>query len=242
MVSDNLLYYVYILIDPRDNKIFYVGKGCGNRIFQHANDAIKSDKKSDKLDLIRDIRTSGANVRYYIIRHGLTENDAYLVESVMIDFLTFKDFSFIANISNIQAGHHQWDKGIKTVEELEMLYNCPPIERRHKLLCININRTYSSETDIYEATRKSWCLDKRKADKADYVVSEYHGVIRAIFEVNEKGWQLQQEDITLNAGKAKRRYFFEGYPVEDTNILERYLNKHLPEKKRGQANPIWYLY
>jgi len=195
IVCEKLLYYVYILIDPRDDKIFYVGKGCGNRVFQHANDAIKSDKKSDKLDLIRDIRISGNDVRYYIIRHGLTKNDAYLVESVMIDFLTYKTFSFVAKISNIQAGHHQWDKGIKTVEELEMLYNCPPVERRHKLLCVNINRTYSAETDIYEATRKSWCLDKRKADKADYVVSEYHGVIRAIFKVNLRFASTNRDEI-----------------------------------------------
>ena len=32
---EELKYYVYCLIDPRDSKIFYVGKGKGNRVFQY---------------------------------------------------------------------------------------------------------------------------------------------------------------------------------------------------------------
>ena len=107
---------------------------------------------------------------------------------------------------------------------------------------MNINSTYKKERDIYEATRKSWRVNKFKADKADFVVGEYHGVIRAVFEVNEKGWQLKHGGIISDVGKSKRRYFFEGRHVEDKDILDRYLNKRLPEKKKGQRNPIWYLY
>lgn len=29
------MFYVYNLIDPRDNSIFYVGKGKGNRMYKH---------------------------------------------------------------------------------------------------------------------------------------------------------------------------------------------------------------
>lgn len=243
VVADSLKYYVYILIDPRDNKIFYVGKGSRNRLFQHVNEAESTNAESDKLDIIRAIKESGNKVKYYIVRHGLeTSAEALLVESVMIDFLTFRDFGFIAKISNIQAGHHQWDKGLKTVEEIEEIYDCPLVERKHKLLCVNINSTYKKERNIYEATRKSWRVNKFKADKADFVVGEYHGVIRAVFEVNEKGWQLQHGGIISDVGKAKRRYFFEGRYVEDKDILDRYLNKRLSEKKKGQRNPIWYLY
>ena len=32
-------YYVYRLIDPRNLQTFYVGKGCGDRVYQHAKEA-----------------------------------------------------------------------------------------------------------------------------------------------------------------------------------------------------------
>ncbi len=34
-VADQLKYYVYLYIDPRDSKTFYIGKGTGNRAFTH---------------------------------------------------------------------------------------------------------------------------------------------------------------------------------------------------------------
>lgn len=128
LTQETLGYYVYLLINPLDNKIFYIGKGKGNRVFNHAKAASLVWLENDKLNLTRDIIGKGQKVKYYILRHGMTEKEAYLVESAFIDFLTFKDFSFVANITNIVAGYNQWDKGLKTVEEIELLYNCLPLD------------------------------------------------------------------------------------------------------------------
>ena len=247
LVQETLGYYVYLLISPLDNKIFYIGKGKGNRLFDHAKAVPLAWIESDKLNIIRNIIDKGENVKCYILRHGMTEKEAYLVESAFIDFLTFRNFSFVANITNIVAGHNQWDKGLKTVEEIELLYNCLPLDienKAHKLLCININGTYNSSSDIYEITRKSWVLNPNRANQADYVVAEYRGIIRAIFKVDKKRWQRveSKENAEYFKGKSKARYYFEGEKVLDKEIQEMYLNKSLPKKEKGQANPIWYLY
>ena len=47
-------------------KIFYIGKGCGNRIFDHCNDAINEEDESLKLNLISEIIAEGFKVKHYI--------------------------------------------------------------------------------------------------------------------------------------------------------------------------------
>ena len=39
-VAERLKWYVYRLIDPRNGETFYVGKGQGDRIFQHVKGAL----------------------------------------------------------------------------------------------------------------------------------------------------------------------------------------------------------
>lgn len=238
--EEALQYYVYLLVDPRSNKIFYVGKGKGDRVFNHLRCAESSDAESEKLNTIRDIQKAGMEVRYYIVRHGMEkESEAFLVESVLIDLLTFRDFCSVANITNIQAGHHQFDRGIKTAEELEALYNGGELEEHgivDRVLTININGTYNlhrdEENGLYEATRKSWKLSPRRAEKVQYVLGEYRGVVRAIF-VPEK-WEHEKGN--------DKRWLFEGYEVTEQNnpeIYHRYINKHLP-KSKGTQNPLHY--
>lgn len=63
-VKQKLGYYVYALADPRDNKIFYIGKGINNRIFQHEE---KLDN-SNKSNRIKEILSSGNKIKTnYII-------------------------------------------------------------------------------------------------------------------------------------------------------------------------------
>lgn len=244
--QEELKSYVYILIDPRDNKIFYVGKGYGNRVFSHINEAIFNPSETEKLEIIRAIKIENLKVKHFIIKHGLEENEALIVESVLIDFLTFRDFAEVAKISNIVAGHNSFNQGIKTVNECEILYNCEELKKenvKHKILVININKTFDSKRNrknddpvynrpnIYEATRGWWVLDNNRAKKAEYVLAEYRGVIRAIFTPEK--WLQAIED------RGRKRWGFEGTEVSDKEVIDLYMNKAVP-KIRGMANPIRY--
>jgi hypothetical protein len=244
--QEELKYYVYALIDPRDNKIFYIGKGYGNRVFFHINETIINPTESEKLGIIRTIKIANECVKHVIVRHGLEEREAFLVESVLIENLTFKDFSEVAKITNIVAGHHSFYRGIMTADECEILYNCEVLnveQVNHQVLLININRTFDGKknrkntdpiyirSNIYEATRGWWVLDVGRARNVEYVLAEYKGVIRAVFKPRK--WVQDIEN------RGERRWGFEGDEVLDKEILHLYLNKAVL-KIQGMANPVRY--
>lgn len=240
-VIEALQYYVYCLVDPRDKKIFYIGKGVGNRVFNHAADALKEELESDKLDTIREIHRQGLDVSYYIIRHGMTNDEALMVESVLIDMFTYGQFNLESTLTNIQAGHHQWDKGVKTIEEINVLYDCSDIQpiSNERLICININKTYNrpntdyygKRDNIYEATRKYWRLNGNRARTADYVLAVYQGIVRAVFKPLE--WHIS--DVKFETGD---RWEFTGTEIEDSPYLNVSVKEYI---KHGNQNPIFYI-
>ena len=230
-------FYVYALIDPRDNKPFYVGKGKDNRVFEHVDDAIKDQKKSYKLEKIREIRKSGGKTKHIIIRHGLTEDDSFLVESSIIDFMRY----FNTNLTNEVFGHHTSEFGVKTANEIIRKYNAEPLRKLfHNVVIININRTYEKAkggVSIYEATHESWVIAKKRRDILEYALSEYRGIIVGVYKINQ--WYQTNLGFSGNK-KVSNRWGFKGEEASD-EIKKIYINKSVKHtKKRGAANPIKY--
>src|SRR5437016_1809595 len=122
-VQEQLRYYVYLLSDPRDGQIFYVGKGTGNRVFAHANAALdEAERTTDKLDRIREIHGAGLQVRHELLRFRLTEQTAFEVEAAAIQLLKLDD------LTNLVAGHHIERRGRMTSDVAISLFDAPPAE------------------------------------------------------------------------------------------------------------------
>src|SRR5690554_5696375 len=80
-------HYVYALRDPRNNEVFYVGKGVGDRVHAHVREALGAGDAA-KLLRIHEIHDAGREVEHNILRSGLaSEDEAFTVEQALIDAL-----------------------------------------------------------------------------------------------------------------------------------------------------------
>lgn len=222
---EKLGYYVYLLIDPRTKRPFYVGKGCGNRINHHLLGALETNtKEKKKIRTIHDIQTNGRNVGLEVLRHGLTEKEAFEVESAMIDFLRKE------NLTNIVLGHHA-NRGLMKLEDIKIKYEAEPAIFSNPVILININKLYRpnmSPTELYEATRKHWRVSIRRVSTIQIACAVYRGIIREIFTIHQ--WLPSQ----------KGRSYFEG-EVAPRKIREKYRHKSVAKYwKQGSQSPIKY--
>lgn len=93
-------FYVYELIDPVDEVVFYVGKGSGERAYQHAKDA-RAGKIGNgfKHAKIIAIQGAGFDVKVKFVATELSEREALRIERQMIHAL--KD-----TLTNIAMGNN----------------------------------------------------------------------------------------------------------------------------------------
>ena len=222
-VCERIGYYVYILKDPITQKVFYVGKGKNNRIFDHVQCALETEFISDKLDEIRKIGTD--KVQHYILRHGLTEEQALEIESACIDLLGLE------NLKNEVNGHHSWVRGLKSIAEVIQHYDAQVISIEAPSIIININRLFErfmSDEELYNATRSSWIIGPRRY-QAKYAFAAYRGLVREVYKINY--WNVV-------GGK---RWEFTG-TIAEPEVRNKYINQSLSGyMKRGSQNPIKYV-
>ena len=250
-VAEKIGFYVYLLIDPRDNDVFYVGKGTGNRCFAHLAEArtTQADTVGDyaKLARIRDIEAAAAGVRIELLRHGLSEREAFLVESAAIDLLGLQ------SLDNRVVGREAVELGRMSVTDLNALYGATPvaIEPRHRVALIRINRLFErgmTEEALYEATRKWWRVGPRRRQLGttwapEWAMAVFGGVVRAVYRI--EAWEQPNDEAIAGGPKRVGRAAFRG--KRDREMEAIYLHRDVSSYLRGidtgraSQNPVRYV-
>ena len=248
-------FYVYALVDPRNDKVFYIGKGTGNRVFSHEIESGKSrESEKKKLQHIREIENCGYSVRRLIINWGLTENEAFIAEATLINLLNrMPDIQ----LTNEVSGHHVHES--LTTEEFELQYGAVPLEKediKHSILVIKINKLYRrgmSDAELYDSVRGFWAasLKSIEARKVKYVFGVYNGLILGVYKPDawHYGYEMidtPQRDILDPEGfeRLKNRVYFVCNDYRNLDDEGKfYLHKSIVNLKVNQSaqNPISYL-
>ena len=248
-------YYVYALIDPRNNQVFYIGKGTGNRVFSHEIESGKSQKSEKaKFQKIREIETSGQSVKRVIINWGMTEAESFAAEASLINLMGFLSSD---TLSNEVAGHHVHEA--VSVEDFEIMYGAEhlqPENIQHSIMVIKINKRYRRDmtaAELYDVVRGIWraSLSSIKRRKVEYVFGVYNQLIVAVYKPDE--WHYVHEMIDVPREEeleaelmdqvGDRVYFVcKDYEHLDNN-QKFYLHKSIADLKVNQAsqNPVSYL-
>ncbi len=248
-------FYVYALVDPRVERIFYIGKGYGNRVFSHELESNKQDgSEKRKIKKIREIEANGCFVKRIIVNWGLSESEAFAAESSLINILRYMPD---VQLTNEVSGYHVHEA--LTVEEFELRYGAVSLEEKdikHSILVIKINKLYRrgmTSSELYDRIRGYWNASLRSINsrKVEYVFGVYNGLVVAVYKPDEWHYGYEMIDIpqkdllkTEDYERLKNRVYFICKNYDDLDEEGRfYLNKSIVNLKVNQSaqNPITYL-
>jgi len=201
-------YYVYLLVDPTDETIFYVGKGTGQRLLAHGREAdltFDEPSRSPKVRRIRALREAGHEPRIDIVRHGLVEDEAWLVEAAVIDCLDGLTNSIDGRVSG--QGRQPMSEYVSRYGAPSVAGDAPPVvlirvgrwrEMREEIepgVWRPGNGYYPgiSDRDLIDSTRAWWRISPAtiRQRQITHAVSVFDGVTRAIMEIGS--WTQRQD-------------------------------------------------
>lgn len=242
-VVEALDFYVYRLVDPRNFETFYVGKGSGQRVLQHAWDALDDALPSEKLDRIRRIRSTGQEEILIIHRHGLNELTAFHVEAALI--------GAYPGLTNLQPGHDT-DQGPARLEALIDRYGAPEAVIPMPAIIIKIEQEWRPDLrpdELYERTRRYWvCSPEGRTPPPTHAIAVARGLIREVYRIERweeyRSWPADRDasrhqDLHEEWAPGQLRRGFVGAVADDYTHLKRCSVRHLTQT--GSQNPIAYV-
>jgi hypothetical protein len=235
-VASYLGYYVYLYVDPRSGKPFYVGKGQGQRALSH----LTVEGESRKAQMLQDLERQGITPQIDILAHALPDEETALrIEAAVIDLLG------LDGLSNKVRGWRSIQLGRMSLNELVVYYAATPIDIDDRVILIRINRLYRhgmSEDELYEATRGVWPVGKRRLG-AKFAFAIFEGVVREVYEIHtwhEAGTThyttRPKKDVDIRG-----RWEFEGQ-ITTNDIRNKYVDHSVRRYfSRGDQAPVRYI-
>ncbi|NJK46656.1 MAG: hypothetical protein HC933_22560 [Pleurocapsa sp. SU_196_0] len=238
-VIEALKYYVYLYSHPETREVFYVGKGRGNRVFNHLNSS-EADEHEKTLR-IRELRKQKLEPLLEVLIHGLEDEETALrVEAAVIDLLGKE------RLTNRMRGWGSRTFGRMRVDELEASYRTSNAVIEHPVLLIRINQLFRFDMnplELYEATRGVWKLSQSRAVHVKYGLAVFNGIVREVYEI--QGWfkagTTFYQTRSQESVDAQGRIEFVGR-IADEQIRQRYLYKSVNhEFPLGSQTPTKYV-
>lgn len=224
-VAEAIGWYVYALVDPRDNRVFYIGKGRGERINAHGRDADGNPAaESSKLKQIQAIREAGNDIRLMFLRTNIESSElAYPFEHIAIDALRADDPNLAqatggrqgSRLTNLAGGHHSAAVGLADLVDVKARYAaepCPRISEPVIMLKVqNYWRSGMTNDQIRHITEGNWRIGSATRDNAQLAVAVAYGVVRGVFRITPDSWYQKPAE--------PGRWGFESVPATEYDSL-----------------------
>lgn len=203
MQEDKLGGYVYALVDPRDNSVFYIGLAGGieakgnNRPDNHLSETALKIKKNeplkDKNDRIKNIWSDGKDPELIIVRRNIGRAEAIHVEAALIDLLNhIKPNVDGISLTNNQRGHGIENHSMVT-EENRATVIAEKVRPSLEILNVwlfPIKNGLKDHGAAYDAIRGDWRIRKKSRSDEDYAVGLENGISKVVIKIekwNETG-------------------------------------------------------
>jgi hypothetical protein len=234
-IANALGFYVYAYIDPRDESVFYIGKGVGARATDHLFD----QTESEKVARINSIIAAGLEPRIDVLAHQLRDDlESSRVEASLIELIG------VEKLTNIVRGRLSSDYPRRTLDDFIMELDPESVDVIDPALLIRINRNFKygmSAGALYESTRGIWVVGERR-NRAKFAMAVYAGVIREVYEI--ESWHragttpYETRDQSDFAKYISKRWEFIGH-VASEPVRSRYVGGSVAHLFRtGQQSPV----
>ena len=158
--KEHLGHYVYQLADPRDGKVFYVGKGQGARLFSHQREAEEAEAgerdHTAKTRRIAELLQLELEPDWTILsrNHSCAESAEVTEAAVMMAL----SLSQNGPVLNLQSGQHGATCGALRQDDLQGLAAEPvdPGVRYELVYIFPIGNSLARGESLYDATRRAW--------------------------------------------------------------------------------------